>query len=439
MIGLRQLDAASTAQVRLANFRADLDSLLQTQLGEETALRGYVATRDPTFLDTDRAPDGAFDRLAVSLRDRLRVEGLDTIAGAVDDILTLHGQWEHEVALPLMHDPGSRDAYVQQSRGKVLTDLMSSDARAVRAALSVQSDGVEQTLRRRINATVAISAGIVTLFAILALWYAIGRATVMTKLAREQTLVDALQRTLRVSGVGLPRAQMGFAYASATSEALVGGDVIDSWRSGPDRGWFLIADASGKGIEAARHAAFVQYAIRALAAEAVDPADVVARFNRLYVSTIDDPSAFIVLFLGAFDGGNQTLRYASAGHGTAYVRRGSLVERLPPTGPIIGIDAEQQYQTETVPLAIGDIVLIATDGLSEARDGRGELLGDDRIVTLLRDGPAEPQSLCDVLIASADDFSGGAKDDMAIVALRVVKHDVAAVPFGPVAADDEPA
>jgi serine phosphatase RsbU (regulator of sigma subunit) len=434
LIGIRQLDAASMAQVRLSNTRGDLDALLRTQLAEETGVRGYIATRDPSFLEADKPPDADFDRLALDLEARLRAEHIAGGPETVEDMRNLHRTWEQKVALPLIRDPGSRSAYSQQAQGKFLTDELSRDAAQLRVSLQLAGDAVQVTLRRRINATVAISAGIVTLFAILALWYAIGHAGALARLVREQTLVDALQRTLRVSGQRLPRTQIGFAYASATREALIGGDLLDAWRAGPEGGWFLIADASGKGIEAARHAAFAQYAIRALAASASDPADVISRFNQLFLDTIDDPSAFMVLFLGAFDARTQTLRYASAGHGTAYVRRGSIVEQLPPTGAIVGLDAKQTYATETVALALGDVLLLATDGLSEARDGRGDLLGEDRIVALFRDAPADPQALCDVLVASADDFSGGVDDDMAILALRVVHEDGAAASFDAVPA-----
>jgi serine phosphatase RsbU (regulator of sigma subunit) len=232
-----------------------------------------------------------------------------------------------------------------------------------------------------------------------------------------------------VTGQHLARTQMGFAYASATREALVGGDLLDAWRATPDRGWFLIADASGKGIEAARHAAFAQYAIRALAADADDPAEVVARFNRLFLDTIDDPQAFIVLFLASFEASTQILQYASAGHGTAYVRRGTVIEELPPTGIVIGLQRDAEYATETVPLAVGDVVLLATDGLSEARDTQGEMLGEERIIALLREAPADPQALCDLLVISADDYSGGVQDDLAIVALRVIQQDGIDTPF----------
>jgi serine phosphatase RsbU (regulator of sigma subunit) len=423
LIGVRQLDAASSAQVRLADARAELDALLRTQLAEETGVRGYVSTRDPQFLGADAPPDREFDRQALPLEAKLRSEGIVDAADTLVNMRAVHRQWEQTVAIPLMNNPGSRDAYVQQSNGKFLTDRMGDDAAHVRDALVLAGQDVEQTLRRRINATVAISAGIVTLFAIVALAYAIGSASVGARLMHERSLVDALQRTLRVGGQRLAGTQMGTAYASATREALVGGDLLDAWRTADDRGWFMIADASGKGIEAARHAAFVQYAVRALASESDDPAEIVTRFNRLFLDTFDDPSVFVVIFLGEFDARTRTLRYASAGHGTAYVRRGTLIERLPPTGSIVGLERDQDFTTETVPLALGDVVLLATDGVGEARDGHGDLLGEDRIAAILRDAPADPQALCDLLVAAADQYSGGVQDDLAIVALRVVKED----------------
>jgi len=427
LIGVRQLDAASGSQVRLADARSDLDALLRTQLAEETSLRGYLATHDPLFLDETAPPNAAFDRQAAGLETRLRTAEIPTGIRTVEDMRDRHRLWERTVAIPLLKNPNSRDAYTQQATGKYLTDRMSSDAADLRDELAAASDRVQRSLRRRINATVAISAGFVTLFAIVALWYAIGRATAVARLAQEQILVDALQRTLRVGGQRLARTQIGSAYASATREALIGGDVLDAWRAGPDFGWFLIADASGKGIEAARHAAFAQYAIRALAAGARDPADVVTRFNRLFLATFDDPSVFVVLFLGAFDARTQTLHYASAGHGSAYVRRGTLIERLPPTGSIVGLGGDEEYETETMALGLGDVVVLATDGLSEARSADGEMLGDDRVEAILRDAPVDPQALCDLLVASAAAYSGGVQDDLAIIALRVVQDDAGAV------------
>jgi serine phosphatase RsbU (regulator of sigma subunit) len=433
LIGVRQLDAASNAQVRLADTRGDLDALFATQLAEETALRGYVATRDPNFLEPDGPPNPRFDQQARALAERVRADNIPGGPAAVEQLRQFHHEWEQGVGLPLRHRPVSPDSAGYQAYGKVLTDQMRAQSKTLRRALTAEGERVQATLKREIDTTVALSVGVVTVFAMIAFTYAAGRAQAMARLAHEQSLVDALQRTLRVAGSGLPCTRIGSAYASATAEALVGGDVLDVWRAGPDRGWILVADASGKGIEAARHSAFAQYALRALASESEDPGEIVGRFNRLFLDTFDDPSVFVVLFLGAFDARTPALRYASAGHGTAYVRRGSLVERLPPTGTIVGIDTAQHYATVTVPLEAGDVVLLATDGLSEARDASGELLGEERIAALFADGSSDPQTLCDRLLDAATAHSGGVQDDLAIVALRVVKDDESslALPFSP--------
>ena len=326
--------------------------------------------------------------------------------------------------MPLLRNPGRADSLPIQTYGKLLTDELRADSQQLRDALATASLRVEQQLRRTINLTVAISTGIVTVFALAAVILGLARATAEQNLERERSLVDALQQTLRVGGAKLPRTETGFAYASATAEALVGGDLLDSWRDGEETGWFLIADASGKGIQAARHAAFVQYAIRALAAERDDPGIVVQRFNRLFIDTFNDPGIFVVLFLGRFDGRTHTLRYAGAGHSTAFVRRGTAVEQLPPTGPIVGLEPDSTFGVGTVDLPVGATVVLATDGLTEARDASGTFFGDEGVARLLAEAPLDAQGICDLLLAEAERrYNGVIADDLAILAMTVLAHE----------------
>jgi hypothetical protein len=107
LIGVRQLDAASGAQVRLADARSDLDALLRTQLAEETSLRGYLATHDPLFLDETAPPNAAFDRQAVGLEARLRAAEIPTGIATVEDMRARHRRWEGTVAMPLLKNPNS--------------------------------------------------------------------------------------------------------------------------------------------------------------------------------------------------------------------------------------------------------------------------------------------------------------------------------------------
>ncbi len=424
ILAIRQLDAGSTRLVRLGVAGEDLDALVRAQLSEETGLRGFTSTHDRYFLDPDGPPNPQFDAGAAALAAVMRNAGLSDALPLVGEIRATHDRWEGQVAMPLLRDPSRRDGLSKQTYGKLLTDEIRSSAQLLRDAIGAAEARVQAEQRQRINAAVAVSSAVVAAFGIAAVVLGLSRATAMRNLARERSLVDALQQTLRVGGTRLPRTEVGFAYASATAEALVGGDLLDSWRDGADQGWFLIADASGKGIQAARHSAFAQYAIRALAAERDDPGDVVARFNRLFSDTFDDPGIFVVLFLGRFDARSKLLRYASAGHSAAFIRRGMMVQQLPPTGPIIGMEHDSDYATRSVTLRIGETVLLATDGLTEARDAQGNFLGDDGVAQILASAPIDPQGICDLLVGEAERRSDGhIADDLAILAISVLAQE----------------
>jgi serine phosphatase RsbU (regulator of sigma subunit) len=418
--GIRELDAGSNRLDLIASAGDELDALVREQLSEETGLRGFIATRDRYFLDPDGPPNPDFDARAGHLSTTIGAAGLADAAPLVMQILTTHDRWETQVAAPLLADPGRRDALAKQTYGKLLTDELRAAAQLLRDRIGRASAEVQEQQRHSINTAVAVSSGTIAIFAIAAVAFGLGQAVAVRRLAYERSLVDALQQTLRVGGTRLPRTEVGFAYASATAEALVGGDLLDSWRDGPDQGWFLIADASGKGIQAARHSAFAQYAIRALAAGCDDPGEVVARFNRLFIDTFDDPGIFVVLFLGRFDASSMALRYASAGHSTAFVRRGMLVQQLPPTGPIIGMESDSSYATRSLTLRLGETILLATDGLTEARDTDGLFLGDDGVAQILASAPLDPQGICDLLVGEAERRSDGRiADDLAILAITV--------------------
>jgi serine phosphatase RsbU (regulator of sigma subunit) len=423
-LGIRELRGEAGALARLNAAHADADAIVREQLSEEAGLRGFVATRDPQYLEPVGPPDPQFDAHVAQLAAAVRAAGAVDGLPLVDDLRSVHTRWEATIATPLLRDPDRLDSYELQTEGRHLTDQMRPIGRRLRAAIDADALGVRRQLGQTINLTVGISAAVVALFALAAVVLGLARATALQRLEREHMLVDALQQTLRVGGTRLPHTDLGFAYVSATAEALVGGDLLDSWRDGAESGWFLIADASGKGIQAARHSAFVQYALRALAAGSDDPGSVVSRFNRLFLETFDDPSIFVVLFLGRFDGRTNTLRYVGAGHSTAFVRRGTTVEQLPPTGPIIGLDAESTFDVRTVELPVGATILLATDGLTEARDASGAFLGDEGVAALFATAPLAPQDVCDLLVDAAERRSGREiADDLAILALSVLASE----------------
>jgi sigma-B regulation protein RsbU (phosphoserine phosphatase) len=178
---------------------------------------------------------------------------------------------------------------------------------------------------------------------------------------------------------------------------------------------------SGKGIEAAVNTAFVKYSIRALARRTNDPAAILGEFNRMFLETVADPNLFVVGFVGVFDGAASTLTYASAGHAGAYLRRDGTVTQLEVTGPIVGLDPSFGYERRVLALERDDVLLLATDGLTEARDGAGDLLGDEGAMNLL--GALEtrdPQRCADAIVESVRRRSGGTlRDDLALLVIAV--------------------
>ncbi len=424
IIGIRELDAASRTALLVSEAREELDGLVRTQLAEETGLRGFVGAHDRYFLEPDGPPNPSFDERARRLTGMVNEAQIPRAPELVYDIQRTHDRWEREVAAPLLVNP-QRDTLRLETSGKLYTDELRASSQALRDVLRSVSDREQRDLARRIDATVAISSAFAVLFAVAAVLLGLARSRMIDRLERQESLVDVLQQALRVRGARLPRTRIGYAYASATGEALVGGDLLDAWRNG-EAGWLLIADVSGKGIEAARHAAFVQYAIRALAHEYDDPGHVVGRFNELFTATFDDPGAFVVLFLASFEPRTCRLRYAAAGHATAFVRRPDGIEQLPPTGPVVGLGRGERFETRETPLAPGETLLLATDGLTESRDAAGEFLGDDGVARMLGGAPADPQGICDMFVAEVQRrASGVVHDDLAIVAITVAEQEEA--------------
>ena len=134
---------------------------------------------------------------------------------------------------------------------------------------------------------------------------------------------------------------------------------------------------------------------------------------------------FATLFLALYDDRARTLRYTNAGHNApALVRADGAVERLTRGGTMIGAFDWAQFEEAQTTLRDGDLLLVFSDGLSEARNHAGEEYGVQRLVEFAaarRDSPAE--DLRRALFDEVNTWSGGAErdDDQTLVILRVVK------------------
>jgi CHASE3 domain sensor protein len=400
------------ARIRQGQFAAD--AVLQLQTDEETGIRGYAQTRDPAFLEPYHL--GRM-RMAEELRTLgSHVDG-DSAAGAVAALRATNAAWLHEVAEPVLR--GTPYTRALARRGKALIDRFRAQL------VPIQSEFDErytQTLNRRnmlVRVTTGIGVAAVSVIAIGLVIIAVFYSRLRDELGRDRAIVEALQNIASTRLVVPAQLDAGVAYRSATRGARVGGDVYDLFRLDDERTLLVVGDVSGKGLTAAIDTTFVRYSVRALAGEALGPSAIVTRFDALYRGAALAPEAFVSLFVAIHDSRTGTLDYANAGHEAAWIRRGAALQRLDPTGPICGIGGFPFGQARAS-LAIDDLLVLATDGLTEARTPRGGFVTTATVEDWLTQLPApSAQLFVDGLLAELQRFTRHHTiDDVAILVVR---------------------
>ncbi len=210
--------------------------------------------------------------------------------------------------------------------------------------------------------------------------------------------------------------ELGTVYQAGTG--MMAGDFYDVFRVAPTRVAAVIGDVAGHGIEPSISAFQAKHLLRVFLRQYRDPAQALEELNR-QISGMDRGEEFISMCVVVFDTQAGTLRYASAGHPASFYWQDGEVRPLRATGPLISLQPDAGYTSVEIPLQSGDMVLMYTDGLAEARNGE-QLFGEDRIAAQLRRDPdIEPDVLCKALVEAAADFATTpVTDDIAILAIR---------------------
>jgi len=208
---------------------------------------------------------------------------------------------------------------------------------------------------------------------------------------------------------------IGTLYRAGTG--LMAGDFYDIYRTGRSRLAAVIGDVSGHGIEPSITAFQAKHLLRVFLRQYRDPGQALEELNVQLLGLRSEE--FISICVVLFDTEVGTLRYASAGHPAAFLWHGGEVKSLPATGPLISLRDDAEYASREISLEPGDLALLYTDGLAEARSGE-QLFGEDRIANLLRREPGStPDVLCKLLMEAAEEFaSDPLTDDTAILAVR---------------------
>jgi sigma-B regulation protein RsbU (phosphoserine phosphatase) len=226
-----------------------------------------------------------------------------------------------------------------------------------------------------------------------------------------------------------PPAMPGLKIADLCEPAReVGGDYYDFFELGPRRLGVLIADVSGKGTSAALYMAELKGLMLALSHTEESPKRLLTTVNHLLAEHLDNRS-FITATYAVIDLNRMTLTCARAGHTPLIIASRGKTDVLIPGGMVLGLrlpGAAERFASvldeHTQPLHPGDLIVLYTDGITEATDAAGEMFGDEGLARVLS-GPADldPAAIRERVVREVRAFVGDAEphDDMTMVVMRI--------------------
>jgi sigma-B regulation protein RsbU (phosphoserine phosphatase) len=239
--------------------------------------------------------------------------------------------------------------------------------------------------------------------------------------AKATALAQTLQSTLLPPGLPpVPGLDVGGAYRPSGDGSEVGGDFYDLFSTGGGQWAVVLGDVCGKGAEAAVLTALARHTIRAAAMHGVGPSAVLTDVRDAFLRY--HPEKFCTALYVALEPSTDGVRVniASGGHSLPILRRDDgRSEDLGRPGPLLGMLELDPSPETTAVLSPGDLLVLSTDGVSEAR-GTGDFFGEERLQATI-DGllDDDAQSIADGIVERALEFQGGtARDDMAVVVLR---------------------
>ncbi|MFZ2447864.1 MAG: GAF domain-containing SpoIIE family protein phosphatase [Syntrophobacteraceae bacterium] len=198
----------------------------------------------------------------------------------------------------------------------------------------------------------------------------------------------------------------GFRFSAHYQAAQdVGGDFYDFIPLEGDRMGVLIGDVSGKGVASALFMAKLTSDFRLLAIREKDPEKLIGRVNDR-VSEQSCRGMFVTLQYIVLGKGRLEFNYINAGHlpPILWNRAEGKLTLLRGGGPPVGVLPGQQFPAAAIPVKPGDSILLATDGLIEAKNARGELFGWQRLEEAIRSGDSDVESIKSRVSRAIEDF-----------------------------------
>ena len=254
--------------------------------------------------------------------------------------------------------------------------------------------------------------------------------------AEKKRLEEELRIARQIQMSLLPRGQLDMPGLSVTALCVpareVGGDYYDFFPLPQNRLGVLIADVSGKGTSAALYMAELKGLVLSLSQIYQSPRQLLLETNRIISENLDSRS-FITMTYAMLDLEAGTMTYARAGHTPLMFMSAAAAEPnvqvLTPSGMVLGLripGADEKFaellEEDRLDLNTGDVIVLYTDGITEAMNADSDLFGDDRLSSIIAEhGHLECEELRERILREIEAFVGSADqhDDMTMILMKI--------------------
>lgn len=210
-------------------------------------------------------------------------------------------------------------------------------------------------------------------------------------------------------------------YALVKSAREVGGDLYDFYTTEHDHFCFLIGDVSGKGVPASLFMAVTKTLFKATSAKNTPPEIVMEQINN-ELSSGNDNAMFVSTFFGNINTATGEIEFANGGHNLPLlIKKGGSPQFINKTqGMVVGAIEGVRFERGRLTLQPGDRLFLYTDGITEARNKKGELFSDKRLITELEQLTALPvKEVLERLLTILETYSEGEQyDDITMMLLE---------------------
>jgi serine phosphatase RsbU (regulator of sigma subunit) len=386
------------------------------------------------------------DRLALTVSDTLRremfIENAEICFINSDAEFVI--SWPGQPSTALKFEP-EISAYLLTKRAPAFCEEFSSRAKAGGLGAEIVSLGVQIVVplvkQEKLEGLLLLSSKVagfryssedLTFLTILAnqILVAMENAELYTEALAKQRLEEELAVAKQIQIGLLPKTLpmlRCFDFAAYTEPSRqVGGDYYDFINIRDGRLGIVIADASGKGVPAALLIARMQAVIQSESKLGKDVHEVVHSVNT-FISASNRPDRFATCFYAELDEDSQWLHYCNAGHNyPIIIRKNGEIISLSTGGLLLGAFSYAKYESDSIELQPGDILVMYTDGLSEMMDSEEREYGEARIIeSAYKYRNESVEVICSMLIKGVKQFSGGPNeiDDMTLVVIKAKEDD----------------